>query len=281
MKNVKLFLEMKRAEYFKKMLRLLGCYNHSFHVENIYHCCVQKTASQWFKNVFRDPVFFRLTGLEVIPFNPQALIEDPGGGNRLMQQFPERTLAAHLYVSYDTYRGMDKPETYRTFYVLRDPRDIVVSWYYSTKYSHALLSERMHKRRERLHDLSLEDGIKCSIDVLYTSGLFDKQRSWATAQLNESERIFHYEDFCDDNEAFLWNLFYFLEIDCPKKQFSMLIGRHKFGRYSGNRERGTADASSHYRKGVSGDWKNHFDEKILDYFCDVTGNLLTDLGYEV
>ncbi|MEO1006544.1 MAG: sulfotransferase domain-containing protein, partial [Cyanobacteria bacterium J06638_38] len=36
---------------------------------------------------------------------------------------------------------------------------------------------------------------------------------------------------------------------------------------------------SHYRKGISGDWKNYFDNSTLNHFQQVTGNLVETLGY--
>ena len=36
--------------------------------DNIFYCCVQKTASQWLRGVLSDPVVFKYTGLKVHPY---------------------------------------------------------------------------------------------------------------------------------------------------------------------------------------------------------------------
>jgi hypothetical protein len=53
-----------------------------------------------------------------------------------------------------------------------------------------------------------------------------------------------------------------------------------FERLSEGREQGQEDTSSFYRKGVAGDWKNHFTERDKRIFKKEAGELLIELGYE-
>jgi hypothetical protein len=101
--------------------------------DNIYHCCTQKTASQWFRGIFADPVFADYTGLESVPFIDLGL-----RGTSIKTAFPVGSVVTHLYIDYPTYQAIPKPERFRVFFVMRDPRDAVVSWYFSARYSHAL-----------------------------------------------------------------------------------------------------------------------------------------------
>lgn len=95
---------------------------------NLYHCCTQKTASQWFRRLFTSAMFFDYTGLQMVPYTGQ---EDAFGlGLRyatITEPFPRHTAVAHLYVDRATYDAIPKAPSYKTFFVLRDPRDIVVS----------------------------------------------------------------------------------------------------------------------------------------------------------
>ena len=43
------------------------------------------------------------------------------------------------------------------------------------------------------------------------------------------------------------------------------------------RRAGVEDTASHYRKGVAGDWENHFDDEVTATFREVTGDLLEAL----
>jgi hypothetical protein len=56
------------------------------------------------------------------------------------------------------------------------------------------------------------------------------------------------------------------------------VQRASFRAVSG-RSAGDEDLSSHLRKGIVGDWKNHFDGAALSRFEAVAGPLLQELGY--
>ena len=114
-------------------------------VRNIYHCCVHKTGSQWIRKVFADPEIYRVTGLRTYAYGPRL---DDGDRNRSYPEvsfdrpFPVRRIVSPLYIPYESFVELPKPEPWRAFFVLRDPRDIVVSWYFSSKSSHPTNSSR-------------------------------------------------------------------------------------------------------------------------------------------
>lgn len=244
-------------------------------LDNIYYCCSQKTGSQWLKKIFLDPAFYHATGLMMFPYVAR--------GNKYATCFseplPRDTIATHLYVSYHTYASIPKPKRYKTFYILRDPRDVVVSWYYSAKYSHALI-EPVPRLRERLIELEFEEGMIFIIDELLDWRFFDCQRSWMEeGQTDPAVQIFRYEDMAKDEAGFLQMLFEYLDIKMGHRQLDELHQRHGFENYSNGRKKGIEDQRSHMRSGISGDWKHKFNEQIKTYFYDKTGNLVESLGY--
>jgi hypothetical protein len=242
--------------------------------DNIYHCCTQKTGSQWFRGVFEDEIFFKYTGLEAIPYFKLGLRYA-----NLTNRFPKHTFPVHLYIDYPTFDAILKPEKYKAFFILRDPRDAVVSWYYSAKFSH-ILTDPIPQMRHDLQKLSYKDGLKYVIDKLDEFGSFAAQRSWVQAKKSKNIAIFRYEDFADDNENFLKQLLQFLEIEIPEAELFVLYSKYAFKNMANGRKRGEEDKFSHYRKGVSGDWQNHFDKEIMDYFKTVTHDTLEVLGYQ-
>jgi lipopolysaccharide transport system ATP-binding protein len=54
---------------------------------------------------------------------------------------------------------------------------------------------------------------------------------------------------------------------------------HRFENLAG-RPRGQEDRSSHERKGIAGDWRNHFTPRITQAFKARFGGLLVATGYE-
>jgi hypothetical protein len=243
--------------------------------DNIYYCCTQKTASQWFRMVLCDPIVFQYTGLRPFRYRQLGLREA-----HFDRPLPPGTIGIHLYVDYATYAAIPKPDSYTTFFILRDPRDIVVSWYFSAKYSHKPV-DPIPELRRNLEPLDLQDGLKYIIDAWDGFGLFEAQRSWMTRpEGREPVKVFRYEEFAADNRRFLEELLDYLEIQVPSPEFEVLYDRHRFSQLAKGRRQGVEDPQSHFRKGVSGDWENYFDDAVMAHFREVTGDLLETLGYE-
>ncbi|MBW2991752.1 sulfotransferase domain-containing protein [Candidatus Woesearchaeota archaeon] len=242
--------------------------------DNIYHCCTQKTASQWLRAVFRDPVFYRYTALVVLPYIKVGLKEAS-----FSRPFPKNVIATHLYIDYPTYLSIPKPKHYKAFVIIRDPRDCVVSWYFSAKKSHTMVTVIPKFRRE-MKNLGFDEGMKYIIDRLEELGSFDAQRSWLEAQDKRNIKIFRYEDLADDNLNFLKQLFNYLEIRIPEKEIIKLYNKYRFDRLAGGRKQGEEDNAHHFRKGVPGDWKNYFNKSVEKYFYEKTNDLLDVLGYK-
>ena len=72
-----------------------------------------------------------------------------------------------------------------------------------------------------------------------------------------------------------------LHVDGPldQEKIARVVGRHSFANQSG-RQPGSQDANSFMRKGVVGDWRNHFNEAAAQAFNQHAGELLIQLGYE-
>lgn len=242
--------------------------------ENIYHCCTQKTASQWLRAIFSDPTVLKYTGLNAHPYVRLGL-----NYASFSQPLPAKTIGVHLYIGYPVYLTIPKPSAYKTFFVLRDPRDIIVSWYFSARFSHTLIDPIPDLRKD-LKKIDFHEGMKYIIDRLDEWGSFEAQRSWINADEEGGKvRIFRYEDLAGDNLNFLIQLFDYLNILMPEDKLLSLYGRHRFEKHSGLRKQGVEDRYSHYRKGVSGDWRNYFDSSIENYFRKKTEDLLETLGY--
>jgi hypothetical protein len=241
---------------------------------NVYYCCSQKTGSQWLKNIFLDPTFYHYSGLKAYPYVLH--------GNRFAsfsRPFPDNTIVSHLYVGYDAYASIPKPDSFKTFYVLRDPRDILVSWYYSARYSHVPI-EPIPQLRNKLADMDFESGMLFMMDFLLSWDFFACQRSWVEQGARDPNvRIFRYEQMAEDEAGFLRDLFSYLGVDMPADAFADVCESYSFARVSGGRAKGQEDQQSHYRSGRTGDWRSRFNDRISDYFDSKTGDLVAVLGY--
>ena len=59
-----------------------------------------------------------------------------------------------------------------------------------------------------------------------------------------------------------------------------IVRRDEFTQKTGGRTAGDEDVRSHYRKGIAGDWRNHYKEVHIDAFKANYSDLLVKLGYE-
>jgi len=251
---------------------------------NIYHCCVHKTASQWIQSLFFDSRIYRYSGLTVCPNGKvhRGGYETREANNAIdSDPFPEKTIAGSLHISFDNFLAIPKPKCYKAFFVMRDPRDIVVSYYFSAKYSH-VLDPRISKEREILNSLSQIDGMVYTIESLNKFGLFTALESWIGTPIKDLNiKIFRFEDLTNPNNfAAFKQLFSHCDIVMPDKILSQFLKDYTFQRLTKGRPLGDEDRRSHLRKGVPGDWQNYFNEKIDQEFKKVTGDLVSRLGYE-
>jgi hypothetical protein len=260
-------------------LKRLGVTKRSPH-RNLYHACTQKTASQWFRQLFTNAAVFDYTGLRVVPYTG---LEDAGGiGLRyatITKPFPRNSVGAHLYVDRSTYDAIPKPGSYKTFFVMRDPRDIVVSWYFHARSPRTENKGPIPLLRRAIENRSFEDGMRSVIDEVNAWGTFDAAVSWLQADPDPRVAVYRYEDLVADNRSFVTQLFAHLDIAMPAETVDDLVERFAFERLSGGRRPGDEDSDAHLRKGVAGDWRNHFTPTLAEYFQEVTSDVTGTLDY--
>jgi hypothetical protein len=159
--------------------------------------------------------------------------------------------------------------SYKGVHVVRDPRDIVVSSYFSHLHSHPIHREEWAQHRSRLQSVSKEDGLIETIHFI--DFVLSPMSNWKTTdnvlEMKFEDLIEHPEKI---SEALQW-----MEIDVQ-----LNLDGLDFKSLSNGRERGLEDASHHYRKGVPGDWKNHLTDKVLEEFFCVYPKVVEKWGYE-
>lgn len=90
-----------------------------------------------------------------------------------------------------------------------------------------------------------------------------------------------YESLLTDAEGEMTRLFDWLGCDASKATVAGIVARNAFAVASGGRKPGEADPQSFLRKGIAGDWKNHFDEECNRLYCSVAGEALQKAGYAI
>jgi hypothetical protein len=170
-------------------------------------------------------------------------------------------------------------DDYLGLHVIRDPRDIVVSAYFSHKYSHPS-ARWLEEQRQRLQQVSQNEGIRLSIE--FREKQFQEMADW---HYGGDDRIYEtkYEIITRQTQhefqqvMDFWGLF---PHPIGERQVEQILNRHRFEKKTAGRERGQEDVHHHYRKGIAGDWVNYFNQENKDFFKEKWGSLLIKLGYE-
>lgn len=199
---------------------------------------------------------------------------------------------------------------YRGFHVIRDPRDLVVSAYFSHRYSHPIRSDGgwiADFRRQLSAVPDVESGLLLELEfnatVLADLGAWD----YANPRVHETR----FETLIAEPTAEFARIFEALDVRVPRWGLRSLAGLvvdrwlwrsrhrpmplrttlpapvlrhvvagHAFDRLAQGRQPGQEDAQHHYRKGVAGDWRTYFTPRVTAAFKERYGGLLIALGYE-
>jgi len=250
---------------------------------NIFHCCIQKSASQWLKGILSSNEILRASGMTV---------HDPGRDfilsrrNRtlLADGFPPGTIVTPLYIPGDVFKSIPKHHPdWKCFWVMRDPRDMVVSRYFSNRYSHELRNPDLARERCELEALPFDEGLARMIRELggRTAELPRALDSWVEMDRDPRVMLVRYEDLAGKSGIeTMKSILEHCGIPLSRRALKNLWKRNSFQRLSGGRVRGKADPRHHYRRGVAGDWRNHFTPAHCRLFRETSGDLLQRLGYE-
>jgi len=239
-------------------------------LDNIFLAGVQKTGSQWLLQVFSDPDLLASTGMKIYPQHNYDVDE-------FHRRFPRNAIVPGLYVSYWQYQlFIDKPERYRTICVLRDPRDLVVSWYHSMLKTHVEM-DGVSDIRRMLQAMDRSEGLSYSIKLLGTK--LAEMRSWIELGSDDANvLIVRLEEITSDVNHFS-KIFSFCGLDFPTAFVEGLFSSYsKANMREKDLAARTDKSESHYRiQGSS--YQDEFLPEHYTQFYDITGNLVDALGY--
>ncbi len=201
-------------------------------------------------------------------------------------------------------------ESYRGFHIVRDPRDIVVSGYFSHMKSHPLSKEGLTpEHREQLRTLPMEAGIDLEIATLSRIPLrnlyqWEYDKPWihetefdrvTKAPLQEFTRILEFMEMTGEKNNLLFSMQCYYNRVVRKIGLNVLRIRsetysiHRMGRIlkvlsftnlKKGRMKRLGQKTDHYRKGKTGDWRAHLTKQQEEEISRIFPGILEKLGYE-
>jgi lipopolysaccharide transport system ATP-binding protein len=226
-----------------------------------------KAGSDWIDFILRDCV-----GKRVV--EPQ-----PDLGQFLEAPVRQGKVYPKLYVTREQFESVELPPRWHRFVVIRDLRDTLVSGYFSLKVSHVRgrMLDSVRRFSEMLQGADVETGLRATMEQWLPSAAANIQRSW----LEAGDPLVRYEDLLDHDVEILEPLLIDqCELPVRRRRLRTAIEGNRFERRTGGRKRGEEDVTAHERKGIAGDWRNHFSEALKNDFKERWGDLLVATGYE-
>jgi hypothetical protein len=202
---------------------------------------------------------------------------------------------------------------FRGFHMIRDPRDILASAYFSHLHSHKTAAwPALVEHRAKLMSVDKAEGLL--LEMEFNADVFEDMRSWNYEQPNVLE--LKMEEFTVDPLNGFIDVFRFLGIldethhgkkaqarflmtsaanvisrhsklpvgrsmaSLPAERLLGIVHNNRFETKTGGRDAGKENVKSHYRKGMAGDWVNHFEPQHVKAFKQRYNDLLLRLGYE-
>ena len=267
-----------------------------------------KCATTWMRGVIEKVC--RYTGMTAHTFDNPSQFE--GNLDGYLSEHPT-DFFCYTNAKYELLGNVGKLPG---FHMIRDPRDIIVSGYFSHKHSHPTdgWSELIEHRKRLngaeseeaglLHEIDFsEPWIRDIADWNYQADniLELKYEEFVANPYDTVLAAFEHLELIDAERSGLgyctvqWfralgiklnsasrgrlpNLFAASHI--PADELLRIVYANRFAKQAKGRKPGQEDVKSHYRSGRAGDWQKYFTPRVADAFSQRYPGLLETLGYE-
>ncbi len=237
---------------------------------DFYVVTFHKCASNWTRRLFRDIADVQSMNIWVDEPN-QSEINTPtdrGATNTM------RIFRSGSYQNFMTLGSQNTP----VVLCVRDPKDTLVSQYWSWMVTHKNNSDRVHDVRRQLKEL---DDIKKGLLLLIRTDSLSFARNVRDWLREDKAKILflRYEELLSDFSKSFSVALRHLGLAADHAYLAELESKYSFKALS-KRDRGAENRNSHYRKGVPGDWTNCFSEEVAAEFDEHYGDVCDALGYQ-
>lgn len=188
-----------------------------------------------------------------------------------------------LYMATQWFDGqVTRTDDQKFFVVIRDIRDAAVSWYFSIKHSHRTTSlksadDLIESYRRRFNEMCVEDGLRLVIEERLAP-FVNIQATWIR-EPEAARLMIRYEDLIADEHGMFNRIFDYAGLEPDPHKRTAAIEAESFQNRTG-RKPGEEKVDAHHRKGIAGDWRNHFTPELKSLMKERFGKVLIDAGYE-
>lgn len=249
---------------------------------SILHFSVNKSATQYVKSIIRRcSEANHLTNVGIHDYAFKSKSNFPYLNELSAEEFQE---FQHIFrpegYTYSVFGGMidgfQNLEQYLVVLMVRDPRDVIVSGYYSVGHSHPEPAYGTTKHANFLKDRAfaqtstVDEYAIAQCDKIYS--IYDRYRQLLLDR-HSNVYITKYEDMVTDFESWLRSLLGYCQLDISDELCTQLVGENSRLRPS------SENVKKHIRKGKAGDYKEKLKVETIDYIESKLSPLFKAYGY--
>ncbi|XP_077106849.1 sulfotransferase 2B1-like [Ranitomeya variabilis] len=250
-----------------------------FHVrdDDIYSVSYPKSGSTWMMEILslisrngdftwcrQVPNFLRIPWLEV-----------SGTGEQLVEKFQSpRCFASHLPIQFFPKSLFSSKA--KIIYTARSPKDVMVSLYHYAHMSYVV-------KQPNSFDEFLEDFLQGRVPF---GSWFDHIKDWMQMKENKNFLFVTFEDLIQDHRGTVKKICTFLEKELEEDTIDLIVEHSSFSSMKNNNMANNSQApnfiidrkkNNFMRKGIIGDWKNHFTQKQKETMDKIYQEKMKDL----
>ena len=250
---------------FKTELALLkGNHTNNSLKTSIIHFSINKSATQYVKSILRKTA--TINNMTPVSINDYAFHSTMPFLNRLSNE--ELKKYAHIfkpkgyvYSVFGAMVGVENLAAYKIILVVRDPRDVLVSGYFSKVFSHPLPSSESDKRARFEENRRQAQAETIDEYVLENSEkIYDIYTNYIQHLLQKNTQVYvcRYEEMINDFEGWLTGLLDYAELKITPELKQKFIMEHQA------KTPKKEDYNQHLRKGKAGDYKTKLQPETID-----------------
>jgi len=262
---VKQFLSNRYRQQFETEFELIqGIHENSNEHPSIIHFSINRAATQYVKSILKRCAIE--DGIEPVRIHDYAFHTDFPYLDQLSAR--EMKKYNHIFKSkgylYSVFGGMVEGipnlEDYKIVLVTRDPRDILVSKYYSIAYSHPAPSTWGDKHDEfivnknTVRESTIDEYVLSESKWAYE--IFSRYKSLLLDNYDNTY-LTTYEQMATNFEVWLNDLISYCELDLNEEFYQSLLRENEAKKPKGE------DVTRHNRKGVPGDYKEKLQPETI------------------
>jgi hypothetical protein len=248
--------------------------------KSVIHFSIDKSATQYVKNVLK--IVAQENNLIPVSMHDYAFRSQLPYFHELSKEQMKKYRhvfrdKGFLYSVFGVMMYLEDLEKFNVVLSIRDPRDVLVSYYYSMSYSHTVPPEGSSKRRffierrEAMKNMSIDEFVLKDSDRFFK--IYDQYASDLISTYSNVS-IVKYEDMISDYEKWLDDLLRACGMKISDELRQRIIEEFKQSKVK------KEDKYKHVRKGTSGDYKAKLSQNTINILNEKFGSLLQFYGYK-